>query len=330
MAKRALSWKRAGAIAWRDLRSAPGKFGFVVLSVAVGVAALVGVRGFSDSFRHTLGAEARSLMGGDLSARIFRQPTEEERKQVAQLVSQAGAGARATWVVETLSMGSLENGSGFVLVTLKAVDPAEYPYYGEAELEPAMSLSQALDGDRAVVAEEFLIRMNAHVGDTLRLGTGRFRIAAVLKQEPDRMSAGAGMGPRVMISRAAIERTGLLGAGSRASQRLLMKLPEKADPVAERKSVEAALKDAQVMDYREGNPALTTGLDRAEAILSLICLVAMVLGAIGVAMAMHAHLEQRMDMLAILKAMGAGTGDLLRIFLVQTLGLGLAGGLVGV
>jgi putative ABC transport system permease protein len=56
----------------------------------------------------------------------------------------------------------------------------------------------------------------------------------------------------------------------------------------------------------------------------------MVLGAIGVAMAMHAHLEQRMDMLAILKALGASSGDLLRIFLLQTLGLGLAGGLVGV
>ena len=54
MAKRALSWKRAAAIGWRDLKSAPGKFGFVVLSVAVGVAALVGVRGLSDSFRSTL------------------------------------------------------------------------------------------------------------------------------------------------------------------------------------------------------------------------------------------------------------------------------------
>ncbi len=84
------------------------------------------------------------------------------------------------------------------------------------------------------------------------------------------------------------------------------------------------------MDYREGNPALTRGLDNATSILSLICLVAMVLGAIGVAMAMHAHLEQRMDMLAILKAIGADSSDLLRIFLLQTLGLGLAGGLIGV
>ena len=57
-----------------------------------------------------------------------------------------------------------------LLVSLKAVDPAQYPYYGTADLEPAMPLQQALQGDSAVVADEFLIRLNAHVGDTLRLG----------------------------------------------------------------------------------------------------------------------------------------------------------------
>jgi putative ABC transport system permease protein len=328
MAKRALSWKRAGAIGWRDLRSAPGKFGFVVLSVAVGVAALVGVRGFSESFRRTLSTEARSLMAGDLTARLFHQPTAEEKDKIAA-IAQPG-GIRTTWVTETVSMASAPPDPVPLLVSLKAVDPSEYPYYGKAELEPAMSLQQALEGDSAVVAEEFLIRLNARAGQTLRLGGRSFIISAVLKQEPDRLSAGAGLGPRVMISQMALERTGLIAPGSRASQKLLMKLPPQADPIALRKQVETALPDAQVMDYREGNPGLNRGLDNATAILSLICLVAMVLGAIGVAMAMHAHLEQRMDMLAILKAVGASSGDLLRIFLLQTLGLGIAGGLVGV
>ena len=342
MAKRALSWKRAGAIGWRDLKSAQGKFGFVVLSVAVGVAALVGVRGFSESFRRTLGAEARSLMAGDLSARLFHQPTAEEKDKIAAIERQGSGGIRSTWTTETISMASVPPDPAPLLVSLKAVDPAEYPYYGQAELAPAMSLAHALDGDSAVVAEEFLIRLNAKVGQTLRLGGRNFRIAAVLEQEPDRMTAGAGMGPRVMISQAALERTGLLAPGSRASQRLLIKLPDSVpsgvagkasaavDPVAMRKQLEDALPDAQVMDFREGNPALSQGLDNSTAILSLICLVAMVLGAIGVAMAMHAHLEQRMDMLAILKAVGAGSADLLRIFLLQTLGLGLAGGVLGV
>jgi putative ABC transport system permease protein len=329
MAKRALTWNRAAAIAWRDLKSAPGKFAFVVLSVAIGVAALVGVRGFSESFRRTLTTEARSLMAGDLSARIFRQPTSDETQKIADIDKKDG-GARSTWVVETVSMASVPPDPVPLLVTLKAVDPSQYPYYGEAQLEPTMSLPQALQGDSAVVAEEFLIRLNAHVGDTLRLGGKNFKITAVLKQEPDRMSAGAGIGPRVMVSRAALDRTGLLALGSRASERLLIKLPAQLDPVAVRKQVETALPDAQVMDFKEGNPALSQGLDNATAILSLICLVAMVLGAIGVAMAMHAHLEQRMDMLAILKAVGARSSDLLRIFLLQTLGLGLAGGFLGV
>jgi putative ABC transport system permease protein len=329
MAKRALSWKRAAAIGWRDLKSAPGKFGFVVLSVAVGVAALVGVRGLSDSFKTTLTGEARSLMGGDLSARIYHQPTDEQTRKIADIVKQ-NRGTRSTIVVETLSMASMPPDPVPLLVTLKAVDPGEYPYYGSIELEPAMSLQQALDGDSAVVAQEFLIRLNARVGQSLRLGGRDFKISAVLTQEPDRMSAGAGMGPRVMISRTALDRTELLAAGSRASHRLLLKLPLDADMAEVRKQVESALPDAQVMDFREGNPALNHGLENATTILSLICLVAMVLGAIGVAMAMHAHLEQRMDMLAILKAIGAGSGDLLRIFLLQTLGLGLLGGVLGV
>lgn len=343
MADRALSWKRAGAIAWRDLKSAPGKFAFVVLSVAVGVAALVGVRGLSDSFRSSLSTEARSLMAGDYSARLVRPPTEEERNRVAEFVKQSGNAdgtdrVRSTWVTETVSMASVPPDPVPLLVALKAVDPSEYPYYGTVQLEPAMSLQQGLANDSAVVAEEFLIRLNAHVGQTMRLGGRNFRISAILKQEPDRITAGAGLGPRVMISQAALAQTGLVAPGSRVGERLLVKLPAKAargltsdaENTAVRSQLEGALPDADVMDYREGNRALTRGLDNATAILSLICLVAMVLGAIGVAMAMHAHLEQRMDMLAILKAMGAGSADLLRIFLLQTLGLGLAGGLLGV
>lgn len=329
MADRALSWQRAAAIGWRDLKSAPGKFAFVVLSVAVGVAALVGVRGFSESFRSTLMSEARSLMAGDLSARVFRQPSTEELEKLTAMETKI-PGSDLTWVTETLSMASVPPDPVPILVTLKAVDPAKYPFYGTAQLEPKMNLQQALEGDSAVVADEFLVRLNAHVGETLRLGGKNFKIAAVLTQEPDRISAGAGMGPRVMVARASLENTGLLAPGSRAAQRLLVKIPAKSDPLAVRKQVENILPDAQVVDFKEGNPALSQGLDNATAILSLICLVAMVLGAIGVAMAMHAHLEQRMDMLAILKAVGARSSDLLRIFLLQTLALGFIGALLGI
>ncbi|HXE05605.1 MAG TPA: hypothetical protein VN579_06435, partial [Bryobacteraceae bacterium] len=178
MAKRALTWSRAAAIAWRDLKSAPGKFAFVVLSVAVGVAALVGVRGFSSSFRHTLSTDARSLLAADLSARIFHTPTTQDDKKISADLGEPGSSIETTWETETISMASVPPNPAPLLVSLKSVDPAKYPFYGTVELKPAMTLRQALAGDSAAVAEEFLIRMNAHVGQTLHLGTKNFRITA--------------------------------------------------------------------------------------------------------------------------------------------------------
>ena len=112
-----------------------------------------------------------------------------KRKKLAGYEKQIGD-VRATWVTETVSMASVPPDPVPLLVSLKAVDPAEYPYYGAAELEPQMSLQQALQGDSAIVADEFLIRLNAHVG--IRFGSveENFKITAVLKQEPDRMTRG--------------------------------------------------------------------------------------------------------------------------------------------
>ena len=60
------------------MRASHAKFLFVILAVAVGVGSLTGVRGFSRSFRKILLRDARTLMAGDLSARVFALPTPEQ------------------------------------------------------------------------------------------------------------------------------------------------------------------------------------------------------------------------------------------------------------
>ena len=81
-------------------------------------------------------------------------------------------------------MVSVQSAPVPILVSLKAVDPAAYPFYGTAELDPQMPLQEALQGDSAIVADEFLIRLNARVGDVLRLGGKNFVITAALKRSP--------------------------------------------------------------------------------------------------------------------------------------------------
>jgi putative ABC transport system permease protein len=94
--------------------------------------------------------------------------------------------------------------------------------------------------------------------------------------------------------------------------------------------LETILPEAQITDYREVNPSITRALDGATGLLSLMSLVALVLGAVGVAMAMRAHLQQRLDSIAIMKSLGAGSAQIMKIYLLQTLLLGLGGGLLGV
>ncbi len=322
-------------IASRELRSSRGKFFFVILSVAIGVAALTGVRGFSASFRATLLTRARAIMAADLSARMFQQPTAEEQKGLDEV---AATGVEMTPVTELLSMASSPKTMDPLLVTLKAVDPTKYPFYGTVELQNGGRLRTVLGPGTVVVADDLLVRLHMQIGDELKLGDKLFRIASVVSNEPDRLSGSFAAGPRVLISREGLESSGLLAPGSHAGQRYLFKVPAPSNgtgisdsAVAELKArLERLLPEAQVMDYRETNPALTQGLDRATSLLSLMSLVALVLGAVGVAMAMRAHLQQRMDSIAIMKSLGAGSAQIIKIYLIQTLLLGVMGGVLGV
>ena len=327
-----LAWQTAWKIAWRDLHASWIKFTFVVVAVALGVGSLTGVRSFSLVFHRTLLAQARTLMAADLSARDFHPYTQE---QLAALDRLKARGVDHTLVTETVSMATTASNPDPVLASLKAVDPAKYPYYGKLVLASGEPLGNVLHDNTAVVSEEFLLRDRSHLGDTLHVGNKYFTIADVLRSEPDRISSSFSIGPRVMITQSVLPATGLVRPGSRASERMLFRLAPRTaqhgmDISTLRKQVETILPEAQVIDYREANPALVHGLERSTAMLTLVSLVTMVLSAIGVAMAMHAHLQQRLETIAIMKALGARSSQVMRIYLLQTLFLGVSGALLGV
>ena len=145
-----LSMRTAARIAWRETRSSATKFVFVVLAVAMGVGALSGVRGFSQSVQTMLNSEARTIMAADLTARQFSDPGDD---QIAQLDELGALGVDRTQITETITMAASDSGDAPVLVSIKAVDPTKYPYYGEVQLRPEMPLSEALQPARALRRE---------------------------------------------------------------------------------------------------------------------------------------------------------------------------------
>lgn len=331
--KPTVRWNTALRIAWRELQASRAKFLFVIVAVAVGVGALTGVRGFSQSFQRALMGRARSLMAADIEARMSHEATA---KQIQAMNALATHGVERTQITQTVSMASLVTPGGNaddappVLVALKAVNPAKYPFYGKLVLKPDEPEQKLLTNKTVLVDDNLLVRLHAKVGDELSVGGQEFRIAGEIISEPDRLTAGLSLGPRVMMTRQALKVTGLVQPGSRASERYLFKLPQDVNVTATESQVKKILPDAEVTDYLKANPGLTEGLNHATGLLSLICLVAMVLGAIGVGMAMRAHLQQRIEVLAIMKSIGARSSDILRIYLLQTVLLGAGGALLGI
>ena len=323
-----IPWQVVARLAWRGSRASPGKFLFVILAVAIGVGALTGVRGFSGSFRDMLLRDARMLMAADLSARVFHLATPDEKGLLRVF---EGHGIEHTWVTETVSSVSPGPGGLPFAISVKAVEPDKYPFYGAVELEPAGDLAEALTGGTVVVSQDLLIRLGSQVGDSVRLGDESFRIAAVVRVEPDRMTGTMNVGPRVLFSREALDRSGLMAPGSRASQRYLFRLPAEGPSIAEtRSALETAFDGALIADYRETHPTIRRGLDRATNFLGLVSLIALIVGSLGVGMAMHSHLQQKLDSLAIMKCLGGRSSQIIRIYLLQTLALGAAGSVAGI
>src|SRR5258705_5292241 len=215
-----LSLRTAATIAWREARASSAKFIFVILAVAAGVGALSGVRGFSESLRKMLRREARTLLAADLMARSMGDPVGP--RTVETLDKLSARGVDITKIVETVSLASAGSGPP-MLVSIKAVDPAKYPYYGQIGLQPETTLAQALNKETVVVSEDLLLRLNIKTGGSFRLGGLPYRVAAIVTSEPDRLTGTINVGFCVMMSRDGLERAGLIRPGSRFAERFLFK-----------------------------------------------------------------------------------------------------------
>ena len=188
-----------------------------------------------------------------------------------------------------------------------------------------------LEDSGALVRPELLTQLDLAVGDAIVIGNRRFTIRGILDSEPGRRSGGFSLGPRVLIDRQALLDAGLLSFGSRANYQVMLRVDE---PRVE--AFGRALRDAfrerfvNVRTFRSTENDLGEELGRAENYLSLVGLVVVILGGIGVSSVTRIFVEQKVRSIAILKCVGAGSRHVLSIYGLQVLGLGLVGSLAGV
>ncbi|MBI2835390.1 MAG: ABC transporter permease [Acidobacteria bacterium] len=319
-------------LARRELRAAWLRFLFFFICIALGVGAIVSLRSLIASVRVALVGEARTLLAADVLIATNRPWDEATRRVVERRLATVTIGAR-TESIETATMARPVDPSKRLarMIELRAVQPA-FPFYGAFTLEDGRPYtSRLLAGRGALVGPELLPALDVKLGDQVAIGQATFTIRGVIAREPGRRIGAFSLGPRVVIDYSDLPATRLLSFGSRATYQLLFKLDDvSADRLA------SALRDdfkdrfVSVRSYRGTESDIGEDFARAENYLSLVGFVILVLGGIGVWSVTRVFVQQKLRSIAILKCLGATSGQILAAYVLQAQALGAAGSVIGV
>jgi putative ABC transport system permease protein len=320
-------WGILSRLAWRESRTARRRLLLYMSSISLGVAALVAIDSFSENVTRSVHEQSRALLGGDVSL-VSRRPFPVAIDSL--LDSLARTGTPSTRATSFASMGVVARTGATRLVQVRAVTEG-YPFYGQITTQPAGRWAVLQGGRHALVDPSLLVSLDAHVGDTLLLGLGRFAIIGTLQVVPGDAGVTAAIGPRVFIPARYLTETALLVFGSRAEHEALLKLRESQNPARLIAAIRPRLDSASVRarTVAENQANLTRSIDDLTRFLEIVGLVSLLLGGIGVASGVHAFVMRKIDTVAVLRCLGATSGQVLSIYLLQAVAMGLLGAAAG-
>jgi putative ABC transport system permease protein len=322
-------------LALRELRGGLSGFYVFVACIALGVAAIAGVNSLSRALTQGISAEGRVILGGDIAFEL--QHREATADELAYFRSRGRVGV----VADMRAMVRTADEESQTLVELRGVDDA-YPHGGTLRLEDGSTDGQRLLTERdgvygALVAPGLLDRLHLQTGDLIHIGSDTLQIRGVIRSEPDRLSAGLGFGPRVLVSLDAMRASELIRPGSLVEWIYRVRLPDGANDISDigamRGEADRLFPEAGWTKRSRDNaaPSLSRNIERFSQFLTLVGLTALIVGGVGVANAVSSYVDLKRPAIATLKCLGARGGTIFQIYLIQILLIacfGIAIGLV--
>ena len=217
------------------------------------------------------------------------------------------------------------------MVELRAVQP-RFPLYGSSTCRGADLLARAAGGPRRARA--------AGAADRARRRgrrPDRHRPGDVHHSRRHRARAGAGhrrLQPRAArdhrLRRSARRPACSASAAARAARCWCEVPEERVEPLVE--ALREDFKDdfINTRSFRSTEDQVGRDFDRAENYLSLVGLIIVILGGIAVSSVTRVFILQKIRSIAVLKCLGARSGQIIAVYILQVMALGLAGSLLGV
>lgn len=307
----------------RDARG--GELGVLFGALVVAVAALTAVGFFTSRVSQAIRLQAAEVLAADLRLESGRAPDGATASQ---------ARSRGLSVVQLTSFPSVVYaGEASQLASVLAVG-AGYPLRGALRVADvpygAARVTRGLPGPGEAWADSRLLaRLGVAVGGPLQVGALTLRVGAVLDYRPDQGSGLSDLAPTVLIAASDLDATHLLGPGSRATWSLLF--AGDAEAVAGFESWLKPRKSAaeRLVNAGESSEQMQSASERSGRFLHLAALVTVMLAAVAVAMAARRYAARRLDLVALLKSLGASQRFVLAVTVLELGLVALAGAAVG-
>lgn len=319
-------------LAYREMRASWHRLLFFFICIAIGVGSIVTLRSLVQNLKASVNTDARSLLTADVQASTNNAWNDMAKAGLQRAYTSPVVTGHSEMIETTTMLRSGEDWLGTPkMVELKAVQ-SPFPFYGQMILRDGQAYSHALlKGQGILVKETLLTALDLKVGDQVKIGTLDFTIRGVIEQEPGNTMNGFSFGPRVIVDYDDAVAAGLTSAGSRARYRVLFKTSETGMDklVTQLRNDLRFQAGVTVRSFRYSQDRMSESLTRVEDYLSLIGLVILVLGGIGISSVTRVFVQQKMKTIAILKTLGGRNARVLGAYLVQVLALGLVGSLLG-
>lgn len=311
-------------MAWRDSRRGRSRLLLFVSSIILGIAALVAIYSFSENLQQEVDRQAAALLGADLEISGSRPPNAAIQKLIDSL------GGRQSEERSFISMMYFPKGGGSRLVQVRALSGG-FPYYGELETEPSAAGRSFRSSRQAVVDQTLLLQFHAKQGDSVRVGNKYFAIAGSLLSAPGQTGLSASVAPIVYIPMQYLEQTGLLQKGSRINYKFYFKFNKHLNPERFGQAIAPLLeREGWNYDTVESQKEDTNrSLRDLTQFLALVSFIALLLGCIGVASAIHIYVREKIGTVAMLRCLGTQGRQALLIYLIQIVAIGGFGALIG-
>jgi len=315
-------------LAWRllsrDWRA--GELRVLIAALVLAVASVGTVGFFTDRVKGALTRQANLLLGADLLLSGDRPLPDSFTREARS------RGLAAVPAIKFNSMVQAAEGTGAaVLADVKAV-AAGYPLRGAIVLvDPANAAGKVAPGvpppGDVWIDSRLAARLGVQPGAKLAVGESTLTVGAIVQQDPEVTGGLLALGPRLMMNIDDVAATRLLQPGNRASYRLLVA----GDAIkAFRDWAQAHLDRGQRLEsIRDLRPEVRQTLERAEQFLGLAALVAVMLAAVAIALAASRYLRRHLDAAAMMRCLGAPQRQILSLFTLQFLVLGVGASIAG-